>query len=711
MSEKYSWEKGLLLHQPEFPKTTAEYQALLSSDDLSPLEDVLMKHLETAPDDIGYYLPAYRTFIKKKEEERASTFLELHLDMLEELNDFASETVLLQALLGFWPDCRHARALVLEHLKNLYRDSAHFNLFVEHLRIKENAPALPTFRLLELWLRYDEGRIVYIPTRGVARVNEVNPKLNAVRILFKDGEKMSLQIDEAERLSESLANDHFLARILNDAATLEQIARDDPGELLRQFFASVKGERSLGELKEMLSGVITDAEWTKWWARARKDTRLITGTEKKPLFSWNDSVAEGSAVLLKAFIGASPREKISLLKKHAHRSATLTVEMAATLAEEAARSLDSDPSLALEAGITISDMPQCDKVPLPYSVNELLARKDAASIILGISNRLTRRKAVQLIAEVRDDRAQLYLELLRGETDTALLGYLYEALHTGDHDDLLFPEIERTFSLQTDSNTHFYLWLCKEIPGRTELRVHANLDLIRTLLSLIDNSSYKEHLTAMRTLFDPGEVVDRAIETLDIATCRTLLDSISRVRGLEEYRKVSVRQKLFNLYPELHEKKKELLLVTRASLDKKKVEYEKLIRVDIPHAAKEIQRTREYGDLRENFEYHEARRQQELLSSRAKKLHDDLIVARAIVPETIDTSKIGIGTRCRLQPESADDAPVTLTILGPWDSDPENNILSYTSEAGMELLNVPEGGSVVFNGKRYVVDRIEVWVE
>jgi transcription elongation GreA/GreB family factor len=611
-------------------------------------------------------------------------------------------------ILDLWPECTYARTRLLSHLKTMYSQSTHFETFMQHLNISDKTAGTETLRQLELWLRYDEGRIVYLPSKGTARVREVNPKIGVIRLLLSNGEKMSLRIDEAERLSQSLADDHFLARTVTDSEALAQKVDNDPGELLRQLFASIKREVTLSELKEMLSGMVPEAQWSKWWTKARRDSRLIAGSGKKPMLHWSDSVSEGSAVLLETFKQSTTRERIELLKKHASRSRTLAKEMSRILADEASDTLHHDPSLALEIGITIADLPDCSEVATPFHVNDLLVREDAGSIIGGIKNRLTRKKTVQMLADARDDWPRIYMTLLKNETDTSLLKLLFESLYETDRDGVLAAEIGRIFSVPSD-NPAFYVWLCREIPHRPELHRYANRNLIRTLLDLLDNSSFREHQTALRALFDPGEVADKAMETLDVSTGRTLLDLLSRVRGLEDYRKESVRQKLFTLFPELHEKKKEWLLVTKASLDKKRLEYEKLIKKDIPHAAKEIQRTREYGDLRENFEYHEARRQQELLSSRAKTLHDELITARAIEPDTVDTSKISIGTRCRLEPETAGDIPVTLTILGPWDSDPSNNVLSYTSAAGSALLNAPKGSTVDFGGNRYRVETIDIW--
>lgn len=708
MSERYNWENGLLLNPPVFPKTAAEYQPLLDSGDFSTLEDVLMEHLDAAPQDIAFYLPAYRAFIRKQDQNRATAFLGLHVESLKACRDSSSETALLQAILGFWQDCKVAHDLLRGHLETMYSDSPNFEKFARHLRIFDNAVGIKELRELELRLRYDEGRTVYIPSKGVGRITEANPKLGVVRMVLKDGEKMSLRIDEAERLAQSLSNSHFLTRTITDTDLLKQTAVDDPGELLRLLFESVRREVTLGELREMISGIVPDTEWSRWWTRARKDSRLIVGSGKKPTLNWNDSVAEGSAELLTIFQKAPIRDKIEMLKKHASRSEDMASEMARVLAGEASSALQSEPSLALEIILTVADLPECNGAEMPFPAEKLLSRDDAGSIIAGIGNRLIRRKAVKSLTTDRDDWPRIFVELLRTESDASLFKLMYESLHDTGRGNIIIPEIERTFASQSD-NPHFFVWLCREIPNRHELRKYAEWNFLRSLLDLLDNSAYKRHHPALRALFDPGEAVDRAVETLDAATGRSLLKILSRVRGLEDYRKESVRQKLLTLFPKLFEDQEEPLFATRESLDRKKKEYEKLVKEDIPRNAREIQRTREYGDLRENFEYHEARRQAELLSSRAKTMHDELIAARAIEPTSVDTSKISIGTRIRLQPETDTDNAVMLTILGPWDSDPANNVLSYTSAAAEALLNAPKKSNVTFNGVSYVVDTIDVW--
>jgi transcription elongation factor GreA len=708
MTHSYDWDKGLLVGPPILPKVAVDYQLLLDSGDFSKLEDLLIGRLDGSPHDIPFYLPAYRAFIRKQDTNRASALLGLHVESLIARSDPASEISLLQAILEFWEECAFARDRLLVHLKAMYSDSPNFDLFVAYLKISEGTVEIEKLRQLEFWLRYDEGRVVFMPSKGVAQVKEANLKLGVVRIVLRNGEQLSLRIDEAKRLTQPLSSTHFLSRTITDAAELARIALDDPGELLRLLFSSIKRESALNELREMLGGIVPDAQWSAWWARARKDPRLIVGSGTKPKLHWNDSVSDGNADLMTKFLQASAYHKLEMFEKHAARSPTIAAEMARVLIGDSAKLLLSDPSLALEIALSLEDSPHGKGLEKPLNIDDLLNRDDAAKTVAGIKDRLIRKKAMLSVAQSRDDWPLIYLSLLSMETDTSLFKVIYETLRSKAQDGLLDPEVDRVLS-DPSSLPRFYLWLSKEMAGRPELLQRANWDFLHTLLGVLDHPAFKGHYPALRKLFDPGEIADRVIETLDAAAGRSLLDALSRDRELEDYRKEDVRRKLFMHFPELHENKQQGLFVTKEGLEKKRLEFEKLVKEEIPHNTREIQRTREFGDLRENFEYHAARRKQELLSARAKALHDELITARAIDPETVDISKISIGTRFQLKPRENSGKPVTLTILGPWDSDPTNNVLSYSSAVGASLLNAAKGSIVTFNETSYIVDEIVVW--
>src|SRR5438477_12346936 len=127
------------------------------------------------------------------------------------------------------------------------------------------------------------------------------------------------------------------------------------------------------------------------------------------------------------------------------------------------------------------------------------------------------------------------------------------------------------------------------------------------------------------------------------------------------------------------------LIVSWSSLEKRKAEYEELVKVKIPENTKEIALARSYGDLSENFEFKAAKQMQSVLMRRNAELEQMLHNTRGTSFEKVDTSRASIGTVVTLR-DSDSNKEETYTILGAWDSDPDRHIISYQSAIGQVLL-------------------------
>ena len=137
----------------------------------------------------------------------------------------------------------------------------------------------------------------------------------------------------------------------------------------------------------------------------------------------------------------------------------------------------------------------------------------------------------------------------------------------------------------------------------------------------------------------------------------------------------------------------------------------RIMDVEVPLNSKEIGVALSLGDLRENAEYKAAKEKQSILESTVTKLKDEIGRAQLFDPATVNTNRVSFGTRVRLSNE-ANGEHETYTILGPWESDPDNRIISYLSPLGAAILNkkVGEKFQVSINDKNisYVVEGIEV---
>ena len=127
----------------------------------------------------------------------------------------------------------------------------------------------------------------------------------------------------------------------------------------------------------------------------------------------------------------------------------------------------------------------------------------------------------------------------------------------------------------------------------------------------------------------------------------------------------------------------------------KQEELDHILHVEIPANSKEIGEALALGDLKENAEYIAAKERQTQLSNTASKLQDEIDKAQIFDPTTITTARVSFGTTVTLKNKNTN-ADEEYTILGPWESDPENRIISYMSPFGKEILNSKEGEELSF---------------
>ncbi|MBN2188989.1 MAG: GreA/GreB family elongation factor [Chitinispirillaceae bacterium] len=700
-----NWKNGIFLcadpaaGAAACAKLDPQVRALLEANRPDEVEELLLNRAGDDPLDLRFFVPVLRHYAKNNKAETAQMFLDLLLDSCRSRSADEDELSLVRALLSAWPEAVTARVCAVEKLRRLYGDTPDLKQLVAHCRVLEAAEPLAALRALEQWLRYGKNRGVYMAGKGAGRISEINIALGTVRALFPDSAApLSFKLDEAVRLLEPLPPGHFLLDAINRPEETRQLADADRRELLRRLFSSVRRPVSLNELKEMLAGIVGAEKWGAWWSDARKDRRLTVTAGN--LCAWNDSAEDAEAGILEQFMNAPPRGRMEIARRCAGRSSSLVAAMSARLAEDAINERDRNPGLALELCIAAEKAENRDLLAV------LLNSAEAAELIRNVQNRSARKRALALLRECRQDWPELYAMLIRTESDAQLSAMLYDALRE-NNGALLDGIVSETMSSPADAEP-FFLWLCREMPVRTELQRHAGWQFLQLLLQLLTKNTMKRHQTALKKLFDDDGMFHQTMRTLDPEQAKQLKKQLDRDTVLEDYRRGQLLRDLRAWYPETHETREQTFYASAAAIRTRQQEYEKITGVDIPHNTEEIVRARAHGDLRENFEYHAARARQEMLSSRARTLHDELQRARPLERGGIDASAVCAGTAVRLAPAGHDAGSATITILGPWDSDPARGIISYQAPAARELLGRRKGEQVLFNGKPFFVEEITI---
>jgi transcription elongation factor GreA len=154
------------------------------------------------------------------------------------------------------------------------------------------------------------------------------------------------------------------------------------------------------------------------------------------------------------------------------------------------------------------------------------------------------------------------------------------------------------------------------------------------------------------------------------------------------------------------------LVVSWESLERRNQEYRELVDKKIPANSKEIATARSYGDLSENHEFKAAKEMQGILNRRKAELEILLSRARGSDFSNARTDTVSIGTVV-LATDLESNQAETFTILGAWDSDVENGIISYLTPVGQALIGHKVGESVEFevHGQRHHhrIERIEAY--
>ncbi|MEM7792754.1 MAG: transcription elongation factor GreA, partial [Verrucomicrobiota bacterium] len=153
---------------------------------------------------------------------------------------------------------------------------------------------------------------------------------------------------------------------------------------------------------------------------------------------------------------------------------------------------------------------------------------------------------------------------------------------------------------------------------------------------------------------------------------------------------------------------------SQESFNSAKAEYEDLITKKIPENKEAIAIARDHGDLKENSEYKMARQDQDILLSRKNELEVDLSRARVTDFTDATTDNVGIGSVVSLK-EGSTGKSVSYSILGAWDSDPDNDILSYKTPLAQQLLGKSNGETVSTeiggNEEKWTILKIARWVD
>jgi transcription elongation GreA/GreB family factor len=677
-----------------------EVAALVEQKKLDGLEDLWTRRMEEAPNDLPFFFAIASGLKKKGELESALAWLRFLADYHTEKGLGDSRLAILLEIARMAPSDGTIREELTTAIRESFAGHPDLDAVVAHFPLAASADPAETGGRIARWLRFRPGEVYLLSAHGPGRVLELNPTLDVIRLEF-GRERLPLSLVSAERTLTPLPPDHFLRVKLEDPESLRSLAGEDPPEVVRRLLASFGGQASVAEIREHFSGLVEEARWSAFWAAARKTPQLlVSGTGKSAVVRWAESADAAEGQVREAFLEADAEGKLEIARKNAKRSVELLRLFASELSAEARRLLSSRPGLAWELSQTAFRLDPASEEAVPAA--EALSHADPLTWLNGVRDHVAREKALQAIRAGRADWLEVFAEQFLKEEDARVLGALFDALEQAPE---RCEEIVRRIQRSPRRAPRAFLWLAERAHARGE---PVPPSIFYSLLDALRQEEFSPVRARVKHFFEPGQLAVSIVRgTGSEEEARELLTALEHAGSLEEHRRAVVREALLMRFPELRAPAREYLYSTAPAIEARRKELQHLRQVELPANAEAMRVAKDHGDLSENFEYHAARQRHEYLSARIATLADELARSRALDPMRVDASEVRVGTRVRLRHE--DGRERTATILGPWDSKPEEGVYSYLSEFGERLLGRKAGERVSLPEGVVDIVSIEPW--
>jgi transcription elongation GreA/GreB family factor len=499
--------------------------------------------------------------------------------------------------------------------------------------------------------------------------------------------------------------------------------------VVRNILESREGQATAQEISDwMVPDLFSEADWKKWWESARKQMKAsgafsIPAKKTEPIQARAEGVSQADELIEGFNHARQPKQQLAALeqivKSHQQFKEPEKQLQAVIAAIEnvATRNQKLHPELAFELVQARDDLlekfTQLKTTHIGLTLPKLIADEEKRlMLILPKLPAAKEKRVLQTLPAALGDRwSARALQLMQSVHGRMVAQIPHVFRDAGQHAQLQ-EMLERSLR-EHSATSEMLVWLISE---REDWRALINPELLAAILSALEREQHSAPGRAsklQRLLMDDRQLFQDMFGQADVALARDAMRRLQLSPLFDELTKRSLLARVVKVFPELESmiagaqvQEKAALVVSWSSLEKRKAEYEELVKKKIPDNIKEISLARSYGDLSENFEYKAAKQMQAVLARQRAELERDLQNARGTSFENPDTSRVSIGTVVTVRDKGSKKSE-TYTVLGAWDGDPDRNIISYQTAIGQALLGKKAGESATLPNGEYEITSIE----
>ncbi|MBQ1832661.1 MAG: transcription elongation factor GreA [Treponema sp.] len=744
LADRYEKQQNLEAALSYYKKALLRY---INAKNFSGAKEMWNKVIYLSSSDLkkemDFLLMAEKKVAKNIGEDRAVTLLEDLYLHFNNIADWDTAISMLKSILELDNKDSTARRDLVECYRKKYAEKSNLDSYIRDSDLESSfRNVFEAINDFEKHIAFDKGSFVYHRTWGVGKITNVADDKLKINFGKKNGVKENITLKMAVEALQPLPKNHFwVKKATTKKEVLAKEVKENVVATLKSIIRSHNNACDEKHIKnELYNVVLTPGEWTSWHQNAQKELKtnkiFAVNPNNKDQYMVRDRELSQSERLGNEFKAEKqffPRVEIILryaMDETVDNSDETFSEMFNYFASYL-KSINNVDECTVGSYLVLKHITDTGKftnyqMPAKFTFENLYSDiENPREIYAALKNQTIKDDFLKYIEFLPDWDVQ-YIKLF----PTVLEAKMIESLISKGKEDLVKKLVADSFEDYRNYREAvvYFFKECREEEWYKAANIAYEKQLV-TLVNIValcylevDNhvkttENKKIIKTAVSLLFEEKVGPEKKIRNnvldymnnSDVETINKLYTLINDVVGLDPKYKTQLRNGIIGKYPdfkfpeaEIKQEVQKGRLVTAKMLEEKKKQADILEHEILPQIQKEIAIAKEKGDLRENAEYQAAKDKSALENKNLQDLRKEIAEAVIFDPTTITTSFVSFGTTVTIHDNKANN-DIVYTILGPWESDVENGILSYLSPRGQRLMDTKVGDNVkfTFNGVDY----------
>ena len=618
---------------------------------------------------------------------------------------------------------------LVEHATAAWSKEAWWPKYVEISGLStDNADGRRAWAYFERLITFQKGRLIYHGGGwGVGEIEELAHDAAETVVRFQSGRRDRFPLAAAVDIFEPLPEEDLRARHFRDPDALRKAVRTDPLDVLKAVLVRHQGRASNVGIKNALMQIgIDGSSFSGWWRRARKLAETsewfkVIGSPVKGeiqlLHAASDPVQDMRQQILNLptlnHVLTRVRDQLAGAKEPAMRAVLLEA------LELRVREAKTSHPIALAAWMLLRDERKEPQEVLLEHLRAVAAEPPPSdptkapalwALFGSLQGAREQERCVQALQDLYgDDWTHEALRNLQ-HAPGGMARPLVEALFAKGKKEELAQHYRDLLARPMRSPDVLVALARLGEAGKLPGDLGTPLSRAQSFLSLAaylhvnrrQDAGLLRAQTRLSEFLTKGKepLIERLLEGADNTTLASLQRTVQR--GVDEDLDSVLTDVFLRVVPVAGSAKAKVkhfwddgrIWSTKAGLEKRRAELRHLMEVKIPANTEAIGKAAAMGDLSENSEWEAAIEDQRNLTSRASEMEQELRNVELIEGAILLENVVSPGTTVRYR-ENGKTADQEITILGPWDTDAGDHVVSYRAPLAEGLLGHSPGEEVV----------------